>query len=102
MIHVNALSSKLSDIGRAHQYQANRLKELNRILGLKRKADIDYCNTLQSINSEIVRYLENKPGFMNDMIESYQSYLAILHQQKTSLIEAYSHEVIEALITAES
>lgn len=71
MIHVNALSARLSDITKTHQYQATKLRDVNRIMSMKRMADQEYCKALQLVDREITKYMDNKPGLSSSYSGSW-------------------------------
>jgi hypothetical protein len=69
-------------------------------MNMKRKAEFDYRTDLEQINKEIERYLIADHGFLTEIVKAFQSYISILFQNQTALIEGYDNEILSFLSKA--
>ena len=58
-------------------------------MNMKRNADNNYRNSLELINHELEKYVVQENGFLTDIVKSFQSYITVIYQNTTQLIEGY-------------
>lgn len=67
---------------------------------MKRKSDSEYKANLELINKELERYVVQENGFLTDIIRAFQSYITVIHQNMSTLIEGYDNEILSFLTKA--
>ena len=97
MLAPKLLKPRLATIVGSGELAAAQIEKLVKIFSMKRDADVAYNMALENISKEIEVYLEEKTGFLTEMMANFQSYLATIHQNKLILINGYLDEVIDSL-----
>ena len=69
-------------------------------MNMKRKADFEYKTSLELVNRELEKYVVQENGFLTDIVRSFQSYITVIHQNTSTLIEGYDQEILAFLIKA--
>ena len=94
MLTPKLLKPRLATIVGSGELAYQQIEKLIKIFTLKREAEKTYTVALEAINKEIDQYLDAKTGFLTEMMMSFQSYLATIHENKLILIDGYTNEVI--------
>lgn len=94
------LSERISSLKAASDFQHKLIDSIYSIMSLKRKAEIDYRTSLENINRELEKYIISDSGFLTDIIRAYQSYITIVYQNQSTLIDGYDNEILSFLIKA--
>ena len=94
------LEEKIQSIKAASEFEHKLIDEIYSIMSMKRKAESDYRTSLELINKEIEKYLIADNGFLTDIMRSFQSYITVVYQNQTTLIEGYDNEILSFLVKA--
>lgn len=64
---------------------------------MKRNAENLYKTSLEAINLELEKYIQEENGFLIEIVKAFQSYITIIYQNQATLIEGYDNEILECL-----
>ena len=95
------LGDKIDSLKAASNFEHKLIDSIYNIMQLKRKAEDDYKNSLEGINRELEKYVVAENGFLTAIVQSFQSYINVMHQNQKTLIEGYDNEILHFLKTAQ-
>ena len=55
---------------------------------------------LELVNQQLERYIVQENGFLTDIIKAFQSYVTVIHQNMSTLIDGYDHEILSFMVKA--
>jgi hypothetical protein len=91
------LFEKIENIKTASQFEHKLIDSIWLIMQMKRKTDHDYKTNLETINRELEKYIVQENGFLTDIVQAFQSYVSVIHQNMSTLIDGYDNEILSFL-----
>lgn len=55
---------------------------------------------MENISRELDKYLVTDNGFLTEMVRAFQSYINVVNQNQTALIDGYDNEILTFLAKA--
>ena len=91
------LFEKIENIKAASQFEHKLIDSIWLIMQMKRKTDFQYKTNLEAVNRELERYVVQENGFLTDIVKAFQSYITVIYNNMSTLIQGYDNEILNFL-----